>query len=382
MAIYLDYNATTPCDPRVVETLLPYFNTHFGNAASDNSYGWEAKAAVDNARRSISRLIGAKPEQIIFTSGATESLNIALKGLAFSANNRGGHIVTCKTEHKAVLETCKYLESKGYEVTYLGVDPDGNISLEELQDAIRPNTICIAMMYANNETGIIHPIIEIGRIARQKNIIFICDATQAVGKIPVSVNNAHIDILAFSAHKIYGPKGAGALYIASKKLDLKPLLHGGGHEGGYRSGTLNIPAIAGFGKASELALTELERERTRLLKLRDKLQSVLLRGMPGARINGGQNKLPHVINIMLPQIDSEKLLLSVSQRVAVSRGSACSANVQKPSHVLTAMGLTTEEASCSIRISLGRFTSDDEIEEAAGVLIDAVRKIYTTRELA
>ncbi|UYQ95859.1 cysteine desulfurase [Chitinophaga horti] len=370
--VYLDNNATTPCDPRVVEAMLPYFLHQFGNAASaDHAYGWQAREAVDDARSQVADLIGASPRQIIFTSGATEAINLALKGLAEQAT--AGHIITCKTEHKAVLDTCAYLETKGFAVTRLDTDTSGALSPAVLEAAIRPDTVCIALMYANNETGVVHPVKAFAQIARQHDIPFFCDATQAVGKIPVDVEADGIDLLAFSAHKMFGPKGAGVLYVRSKRLGLLPQLHGGQHEGGLRSGTLNTPAIIGLGKAAEIAKQEMATDASRLQALRDQLEQTILQQLPGSKVNGGGERLAHVTNLLLPYPDVEQLLLSLSSQLAVSRGSACAGLVQKPSHVLQAMGLSKTAAAQSVRISLGRFSQQDEVEEAVQHLVNAVR---------
>ncbi|WP_246538934.1 cysteine desulfurase family protein [Litoribacter ruber] len=363
--IYLDYNSTTPCDPRVVEAMLPYFSGEFGNPASrDHLYGWNAKDAVDEAREQVAALVGAHSEEIIFTSGATEAINMALKGLAVAAPIGKNHIITCHTEHNAVLDTCAYLEKKGLAVSYLGVDSEGNISLEELEGLIRPETLCISLMWANNETGVIHPIEKIGHLAQKHHVAFFCDATQAVGKIPVNVQEAGITLMAFSAHKMYGPKGIGALYLNKKShfSKISPLLNGGSHEHGLRSGTLNVPGIVGFGQAARLCAQEMTMEHINLGNWRNKLEKSLMAAIPEAKKNGSQNRLPHVSNISFPQINAENLLLSLSQHLALSRGSACTSNVQRPSHVLKAMGLGDAEAFGSIRISLGRFTKEVEIE--------------------
>ncbi|MRG45665.1 aminotransferase class V-fold PLP-dependent enzyme [Chitinophaga sp. SYP-B3965] len=371
--LYLDHCATTPCDPRVVEDMLPYFTQHYGNTASrDHGFGWLAKEATELAREQVAHLIQANPKQIIFTSGATEAINLALKGLVEANASKGKHIITARTEHTAVLDTCAYLEEKGCSVTYLQTDPQGMISLEELEQAIGKETICIALMYANNETGVIHPVKEIGAIAKKYGISFMCDATQAVGKIPVNVSETHIDLMPFSAHKLYGPKGVGALYIRNNKNILQQL-HGGAHERGNRSGTLNTPGIVGFGKAAEICSREMFIEE--LETLRDKMESELLEQLPGSSINGNSNRLPHVSNILFPGVDSEQLLLTVSQHLALSRGSACSGLVQQPSHVLLAMGLTEEDARNSIRISLGRFTTEKDIIFAVALLSEAVLRV-------
>lgn len=372
----MDYNATTPCDPRVVESMLPYFTTHFGNAASkDNSFGWFAEDAVERAREQVAQLIHALTNNIIFTSGATESINLALKGFAKANAQRGNHIITSKTEHKAVLDTCAYLGENGFDITYLDVaSKEGVISVESLKKAITPHTICIALMYANNETGIIHPVSEIGMLANEKGICFFCDATQAAGKIPIDVNDDSIDLMAFSSHKMYGPKGVGALYIRDRnpKINIMLQMHGGGHEKGFRSGTLNVPGIVGFGKAAALCRQEMESENYRLQQLREKMEEKLLLEIPDASLNADGKRLPHVINIVLPGTDNEQLLLSLSKYIAISRGSACSSNVQQPSHVLKAMGLSDEAARHSVRISLGRFITEEEVLFAVDIIKDTV----------
>jgi cysteine desulfurase len=389
--IYLDHNSTTPCDPAVLEAMLPYFNDHFGNAASkDHWYGWHARDAVDEAREQVASLIGAKPGEIIFTSGATEAINLALKGLAEASSLREKHIITCKTEHKAVSDTCAYLETKGCRITYLNVDYNGHIDLQELKTSISNDTICIALMFANNETGVIHPVNEIGEIAAASNVPFFCDATQAAGKTPVNVNSNGIQLMAFSAHKMYGPKGAGALFIsgsftANKKTVIQP--HGGSHENGFRSGTLNTPAIVGFGKAAELCRIRMNTEMGMLKKLRDKFEDNLQEKLPGVIINGGANRLPHVSNFSLPEGNAEQLLLSVSRHLAASRGSACADLTQQPSHVLAAMSIPEEQNLRSIRVSLGRFTTAEEIEKAVSHISGAVKEKQqlvgelTTRQL-
>lgn len=362
--VYLDYNATTPCDPRVVECMLPYFTEYFGNASSkDHSFGWVARDAVDLARDQISRLIHARPGRLIFTSGATEAVNLALKGIADAGRGTGNHIITSKTEHKAVLDSCRFLEKNGCRVTYLDVGPDGGLSLDALERAITPETICIALMYANNETGVIHPVREIGALARRYGICFFSDATQAVGKIPVDVTRDQIDLMAFSAHKIYGPKGVGALYTGTPEIAhrLTAQMHGGTQENGLRSGTLNVPGIVGFGRAARLCEESMEQEPYRLGRLRDQLETALCAEIPGVSVNGGLDRLPHVTNLVFPGVESEQLLLSLSGYLAASRGSACSSNIQRPSHVLEAMGLDTAAAGQSVRISLGRFVTEEEI---------------------
>lgn len=378
--LYLDHCATTPCDPRVVEDMLPYFTQHYGNTASrDHGFGWLAKEATEQAREQVARLIQANPKQIVFTSGATEAINLALKGLAEANASKGKHIITAGTEHAAVLDTCAYLEEKGFSVTCLHTDQQGMISLEELEQAIGKETICIALMYANNETGVIHPVKEIGAIAKKHGVSFMCDATQAIGKIPVNVSEAHIDLMPFSAHKLYGPKGVGALYIRSNKNILQQL-HGGAHERGSRSGTLNTPGIVGFGKAAEICSSEMPAESKRLKTLRDKMENELLEQLPGSSVHGNSHRLPHVSNILFPGIDSEQLLLTISKHLALSRGSACSGIVQQPSHVLLAMGLSREDARNSIRISLGRSTTEKDITFAVNLLSETVRKLQLVYE--
>lgn len=378
LPIYLDYNATTPCDPRVVDSMLPYFTKNYGNASGrDHSFGWIANDAVEAAREDVAKLIGADAPNILFTSGATESVNIALQGIAKAYASKGNRIITAGTEHKAVLETCKYLEETGCQVTYLEVDAKGNISLEALEDTITDKTIGIALMYANNETGVIHPVKEIGALARRHYISFFCDATQAAGKIDIDVNHDNIDFMAFSAHKMYGPKGMGALYAGNKNKErnIPPLMHGGGQEHGLRSGTLNVPGIVGFGTAAMLSRKEMEADGSRLQLLRDWMEGEILSSIPGSSVNGGGSRLPHVSNILFPGTDNEQLLLSLSRSVAISRGSACSSNVQKPSHVLKAMGLSDEDAHHSVRISLGRFVTEEEVLFAVDVIKKAVWKM-------
>ncbi|SEL13217.1 cysteine desulfurase family protein [Parapedobacter koreensis] len=373
--IYLDYNATTPCDPRVVNAMLPYFTQQYGNAASaDHGYGWYAREAVEDAREQVARLVGARANQVVFTSGATESINLALKGIAEARAGQGKHIITCKTEHKAVLDTCAYLERRGYRVTYLDVDRQGRLLLEALEPSIGEDTICIALMYANNETGVIHPVRAIGAIARNHGIPFLCDATQAVGKIPVHVAADAIDLLACSAHKLYGPKGVGALVIHDPKLraTLSPQQHGGNHEGGLRSGTLNTAGIVGFGKAAELCYSQMATDAERMEQFRDRLEHDVLKNIPDVIINGKIERLPHVSNLLLPHGNAEHVLLALSPYLALSRGSACSGLVQRPSHVLKAMGLDDAEADRTIRISLGRFTHSEEIDEVVDRLTQVV----------
>ncbi len=364
--IYLDYNATTPCDPAVLEVMLPFFNTHFGNAASkSHAFGWYAEEAVHFAREQVASLIGADPLEIIFTSGATESVNLAIRGYAESNTLRGRHIITVTTEHKAVLEVCEYLATEGYEISVLPVDSHGMISVEQLESALRPDTLLVAAMYANNETGVIFPIGEIGALLKSRGIAFFTDATQAVGKIPLDVQADGIDMMAFSAHKLYGPKGVGCLYVRKKnpRIELSPLQYGGGHERKMRSGTLNVPGIVGMGKAAEICSQLMAAESLRLSALRNKLEEMLLQ-YPFVKSNVVVDKrLNHVANLRFECRDGDQLLKKVSKHIALSSGSACSSVSVSPSHVLSAMGLTEQQAISSIRFSLGRFTTPDELDE-------------------
>ncbi|MEB2774149.1 cysteine desulfurase family protein [Algoriphagus sp. D3-2-R+10] len=362
--IYLDYNATTPCAPEVIETMIPWLGEHFGNAASkSHAYGWVAENAVEEAREQIANLIGAQAKEIIFTSGATEALNLAIKGTFDLFKGERQHYITCETEHKAVLDTMKSIEENGAEVTYLPVDAEGNVDVELLKSSLLTYTKMICLMWANNETGVIHPIEEIKALAEEKNIIFLSDAVQAAGKIPVSVAGIHL--MAISAHKLYGPKGIGALYIRHNHSLPKPLaqIHGGGHEKGFRSGTLNVPAIVGFGKAAELRMKEMKAEFTRLGYLRNLLEDNLL-SLSDTKLNRGQDSLSHVCNISFGGVEGEELLRKVCQKVAVSSGSACTSISPKPSHVLKAMGLDADLGRASIRFSLGRNTTEQEVMDA------------------
>jgi len=378
LPVYLDHNATTPCDPRVVEAMLPYFSTSFGNAASrHHSFGWVAEEAVDHAREQVARLIGAEPKEIIFTSGATEGDNLALKGVFEMYSGKGKHIITCNIEHKAVMDTCSYIESQGGEVTWLEVKSSGLVDLSELEAAIRPDTILISIMYANNEIGTVMPIKEICEIAKRKGVLIFTDATQAVGKIPIDVNNTGIDLMAFSAHKMYGPKGVGALYVRRKnpRVKLNAQLHGGGHEKGMRSGTLNVPGIVGFGKACEICQKEMNEEAARVSRLRDKLQDGLLK-IEGTYVNGDVNhRLPHVTNISFKHADGEGLMMSLNKNIALSTGSACTSASIEPSYVLKALGLEDELAHSTIRFGLGRYTTEEEIDYTIEQVAAAVSKL-------
>ncbi len=375
LPVYLDHNATTPCDPRVVEAMLPYFTQQFGNASSrTHSFGWQAEEAVELAREQIAKLIGAEPKEIVFTSGATESDNLAIKGVFENYASKGNHIITVVTEHKAVLDTCKHIEKKGAEITYLGVNADGLINLTELEAAIKPNTVLLSIMYANNETGTIQPIKEIGAFAKKHGILFFTDATQAVGKVHIDVIKDGIDMLALSAHKFYGPKGTGAIYLRRKnpRVKLAAQLDGGGHERGVRSGTLNVPGIVGLGKAAELAMEEMKNEAKRVAALRDKLEEAFLR-LDGTKVNGSRiHRLPHVSNISFGELEGQSLMMSFHKDIAVSSGSACTSASMEPSYVLKAHGLSDELAHSSIRFSVGRFTTNEEIDFAIEKVTKAV----------
>ncbi len=376
--IYLDNSATTPCDPRVVEAMVPYFTESFGNAASrTHAFGWVAEEAVDTAREKVAKLVGAETKEIIFTSGATEAINLALKGVFEMYTSKGNHIITCNIEHKAVLDTCAHLEKKGAEITCLAVKPNGLIDLDELESAIRPDTILVALMYANNEIGTIMPIKEISAITRKHNVILFSDATQAVGKIPVHVNDDGIDLMAFSAHKMYGPKGVGALYVRRKnpRVKLVQQIDGGGHERGMRSGTLNVPGIVGFGKAAEIAALEMKTEAARLRKLRDKLENALLQ-IEKTFLNGDRDKrLPHVANISFRYVEGDGLMIAINKTIAVSSGSACTSASLEPSYVLKALGIDDELAYGSIRFSLGRFTTEEETDYTIAQVREMVGKL-------
>ncbi len=365
LPVYLDHNATTPCDPRVVEAMVPYFTEQFGNAASRNHpFGWQAEEAVDYAREQVAQLIGADPKEIIFTSGATESDNLAIKGVFEMYASKGNHIISCTTEHKAVLDTCKHVEKEGGEVTYLPVDRYGMLNLKQLEAAIKPTTILIAIMYANNENGTVHPIAEISKIAKKHGVLVFTDATQAVGKIPVDVNKDGIDILAMTAHKMYGPKGVGALYVRRRnpRVKVTAQMDGGGHERGMRSGTLNVPGIVGFGKACELARLEMAKDAERLSKLRDKLENALM-GIEETYLNSAkESRLPHVTNISFKYVEGEGLLMGFNKNIALSSGSACTSASLEPSYVLKALGLGDDLAHSSLRFGLGRFTTEEQID--------------------
>jgi cysteine desulfurase len=378
--VYLDYNATTPCDPRVMDEMLPYFTTQFGNAASrTHAYGWLAEEAVSIGRERVAKLIAADATELIFTSGATEAINLALRGVYETYQSKGKHIITFQTEHKAVLDTCAYLEKQGAMVTCLPVDRDGLPDLSLLEKSIQVDTILVAAMYANNETGVLFPIKEMTTIAKKKGVLFFSDATQAIGKIPVDVLKDDIDLLALSAHKLYGPKGVGALYVRRKnpRVKLSPLLYGGGHEKGLRSGTLNVPGIVGFGKACDICLLDMQTDRIRIEPLRDQLLNGLLE-LGCARLNGDKNfLLPHVANVSFDFNSAAQLIGRVSKHIAVSSGSACTSASAEPSHVLKAMGVKDDLAIGSIRFSLGRFTTEEEIREALIKIRQVVEELQT-----
>jgi cysteine desulfurase len=374
----MDYHATTPVDPRVLQAMLPFFTEHFGNAASRNhAFGWEAEEAVENARKQVADLIGANPKEVIFTSGATESNNLAIKGAAEMYREKGNHIITCVTEHKAVIDTCKKLEKQGARVTYLPVQKDGRISLDDLRAAITDKTILITIMTANNEIGVLQPIAEIGAIAKEKGILFHTDAVQAVGKIPVSVNDLKVDMASMSAHKMYGPKGVGALYVRRRnpRVLLSEQISGGGHERGMRSGTLNVPGIVGLGKAAELCRVEMAADTERLLKLRERLNVGLHKHLDELYINGSmEHRLPHNLNVSFAYVEGESLLMGIND-VAVSSGSACTSASLEPSYVLKALGAGDDLAHSSIRFGLGRWSTEEEVDYVIDKLTNVVRRL-------
>jgi cysteine desulfurase len=377
--IYLDYHATTPVDPRVLEAMLPFFTERFGNPASrQHAYGWEAQEAVDKARTQVAELIGATAGEIVFTSGASESNNLAIKGAACSLREKGDHLITVATEHKSVLDTFRKLESDGYRVTVLGVDKQGFVDLDELRAAITDRTTLISVMAANNEIGTLQPIAEIGAIAAERGVLFHTDAAQAAGKIPIDVRAMNVDLLSLTAHKFYGPKGAGALFVRRKKprIELACQIHGGGHEHGFRSGTLNVPGIVGLGAAAEICRLGLENESTRLRTLRNHLLDTLRSELDGIHVNGplDDRRLPHNLHISIDGIEGERLLMAIGD-IAVSTASACSSGSQKPSHVLEAIG---QHASASIRFGLGRMTTKEDVDAAAARLVKVVRSLRSS----
>ncbi len=377
--IYMDNHATTPVDPRVLEAMLPYFTEKFGNAASRNhAFGWESEAAVDHSREQIARLIHASsPREIVFTSGATESDNLAIKGVAESYRDKGNHIITCVTEHKAVLDCCKSLEKQGCQVTYLPVDRNGLVNMNRLREAITEKTILISIMAANNEIGTVEPIKEIGQFAHEKGILFHTDATQAVGKILLNVEEMGIDLLSLTAHKIYGPKGIGALYVraAKPRVKLRPMIDGGGHERGMRSGTLNVPGIVGLGKACEIAQKEMAAEAERLTSLRERLKCKILEQLDEVYINGHPTqRLAGNMNMSFAYVEGESLLMGLKE-IAVSTGSACTSASLEPSHVLRAIGVEEELAHTSIRFGLGRFNTEEEVDYTVRRVVEEVRRL-------
>lgn len=384
LPIYLDNHATTQVDPKVLEAMMPYFCEHFGNAASRNhTFGWIAESAVDQARNQIAQLIGGKPEEIIFTSGATESNNLAMKGVAEMYADRGDHIITVVTEHRAVLDPCMHLKKKGFRITYLSVNENGKIDFDQLRDAITAKTILVSIMHANNEIGTIQDIRAIGAMCKERNVFFHTDATQSIGKIPFNVDEMKIDLASFSAHKMYGPKGIGALYIRrnNPRVRLAQQIDGGGHEQNMRSGTLNVPGIVGFGKACELCKENLETESQKVLRLREKLFNSIIHQLDDVSLNGDPNdRLPGNLNLSFMHVSSE-LFLSNIKEIAVSTGSACSSATLEASYVLKAIGAAHESARSSIRFGLGRFTTEEEIDYTIQRVVEAVNKIRNTSSI-
>ncbi len=382
LPIYMDNHATTPLDPRVLKAMMPYLTDQFGNAASRNhKFGWEAEEAVEEARRQIAALIGADAREIVFTSGATESDNLAVKGVAWMYREKGDHIITAVTEHKAILDTCKHLEKEGFRVTFLPVDSKGLVDLDDLRKAITDKTILISIMTANNEVGVIQDIKAIGKIARERGVLFHTDAVQAAGKVPFNVNEMNVDIASLSAHKFYGPKGVGALYVRRRnpRVLLTPIIDGGGHERGMRSGTLNIPGIAGFGKASQIAREEMPKESAEMFRLRERLRTTLERELDEIYINGDlQRRLPGNLNMSFAYVEGESLLMGIND-VAVSSGSACTSASLEPSYVLKALGVGEDLAHTSIRFGIGRFNTEEEVDYVAGRVTEVVRRL---RELS
>jgi cysteine desulfurase len=382
LPIYFDNHATTQVDPRVVQAMLPYFTEKFGNAASRNHpFGWAGEEAVENARAQVASLIGATPKEIIFTSGATESDNLMIKGVAEMYREKGNHIITQAIEHKAVLDTCKRLEKDGFEVTYLPVGKDGRVNPEDVRKAITPKTILVTIMYANNEIGIINPVQEIGKIAKEHGVFFASDGVQAVGKIPVDVQKDNIDLLAISAHKIYGPKGVGALYVRRRnpRVQLAAIIDGGGHERGMRSGTLNVPGIVGLGAACEISQKEMAQESVRLAKLRDRLKAGLEAKLDEVFVNGSlEHRLPNNLNMSFAYVEGESLLMGIND-IAVSSGSACTSATLEPSYVLKALGVGEDLAHTSIRFGLGRFNTEEEVDYVTDKMVTVVTKL---RELS
>src|SRR5216117_3288397 len=378
LPIYMDNHATTPMDPRVLDAMMPFFTNQFGNAASRNhKFGWEAEEAVEEGRQQVAALIGADPREIVFTSGATESDNLAVKGAAWMYREKGNHIITAVTEHKAILDTCKHLEKEGFRITFLPVDGKGMVDLDDLRKAITAKTILVSIMTANNEVGVIQEIKQIGKIARERGVLFHTDAVQAAGKIPFNVNEMNVDLASLSAHKIYGPKGAGALYVRRRnpRVLLTPIIDGGGHERGMRSGTLNVTGIVGFGKAAELCKQEMASDTERLCRLRDRLNEKLHENLDEIYINGSmEHRLPHNLNISFAYVEGESLLIGIND-VAVSSGSACTSASLEPSYVLKALGAGDDLAHSSIRFGLGRWTTKEEVDYVADKLTSVVTRL-------
>lgn len=382
LPIYLDYHATTPTDPRVVEAMLPYFTENFGNPASRNhKFGWTAATAVENARKQVAKLIGASPKEVIFTSGASESDNLAIKGAARRHGNVRNHIITAGTEHKAVLDSAQRLAEEGFPLTYARLRPDGLVDLDHLQQAVTGKTLLVSIMAANNEIGVVQPLAEIGGICRERGALFHTDAAQATGKIPLDVEAMQIDLLSIAGHKMYAPKGIGALYVRQRgtPVELAPLMDGGGHEGGLRSGTLNVPGIVGLGKACEICRQEMPEESRRLAALRDRLKDGLLSRLEGLHVNGSlEHRLPNNLNVSFPGIDLATLMAALND-IALSSGSACNSGVPEPSYVLQALGVSDEIASTPLRFGLGRYTTEEEIDYCVGRVAETVKRL---REMA
>jgi len=377
-SVYLDNNATTPVDPRVLDAMLPYFRENFGNSASRNHrFGWVAEEAVEKAREQVAKVINAGAKEIVWTSGSTEGNNTAIQGVARMYADQGKHIVTCTIEHKAVIDPCKFLESQGHPVTWLEPDRKGRVGVEQVREALRPDTILVSLMFANNELGTLHPIAEIGALCKEKNVLFHTDATQAFGKVPIDVESMGIDLLTMSAHKIYGPKGVGALYVRRKRprVRLQPILFGGGHERGMRSGTLNVPGIVGCGAAAEVAMQEMPTESVRITKLRDRLWAGLSEHLTEISVNGDpEHRLPNTLNVSFLYVEGESLMMGFSD-IAVSSGSACTSASLEPSYVLKGLGLGDDLAHSSIRFSLGRFTTEEDIDYTIKMVVGAVNHL-------
>lgn len=376
--VYLDNNATTPVDPRVLDAMLPYLKEVFGNPASrSHAFGWEAEKAVDKARRHVADLLGASAREILFTSGATEADNLALKGVVRGYKDQGNHIVTCRTEHKAVLDTCAALEAEGVRFTYLDPCPQGRVTPEQVEAAIEDDTILVALMFANNEIGTVHPIAEVGAVCKQRKVLFFTDAAQAVGKVPIDVEAMGIDLLSLSGHKLYAPKGVGALYVRRRKptVRLEPILHGGGHERGMRSGTLNVPGIVALGEACRLSHEDLEAEVGRLAAMRDRFETAVLARLPHVKVNGcPEHRLPGTTNLAFKFTEGETLMMNLT-KIAVSSGSACSSASLRASHVLTAIGLEAELAHASLRFSFGRLNEESDVDVAIDAVVEAVERL-------